>query len=275
MLVQRDKQNFKYIYGPVPSWRLGRSLGIDPISQKAKICCFDCIYCQVGRKKPVISKRREFVPAEKIIEEIKALPKVKIDYITFSGSGEPTLAANIGTLIDQIKKIRKEKIAVITNSALLGQKAVRQQISKADLIMAKLDAPNNDILSKVNCPYKNITASNIITGIKKLRKSFKGDLALQIMFVEENKQSAELLAEAAKSIKADIIFINTPLRPSDCKPLSRLEISKIKKIFQSYKLKIKTVYDSKRKKVLAIDTAQTRRRRRLNGMHKRRIYRRK
>ena len=107
------KQKFKYIYGPVSSWRLGRSLGVDPLSQKNKICTFDCIYCQVGRAKPSQVQRKIYVPTKDIIQEIKNLPKIKADYITFSGKGEPTLAKNLGILIKQIKKIRKAEVKKI------------------------------------------------------------------------------------------------------------------------------------------------------------------
>ncbi|MFH1063277.1 MAG: radical SAM protein [Candidatus Omnitrophota bacterium] len=269
-----EEHEFKYIYGPVSSWRLGRSLGVDLIAQKNKVCCFDCSYCQVGREKPVIAKRRVFVSTDKIIDEIKALPLVKMDCITLSGTGEPTLAANLGRLIRAIKKIRSEPVAVITNSVLLGKKEVREQLSAADIIMAKLDATTNDVLALVNNPYKNITASKIITGLKKLRKTYKGTLALQIMFVKENLHSAEEIALLAKKIKADRIYINTPLRPSECKPLTKSQVLQIKKIFVSHGLPAECVFDVKKKNVLAINTAQTRRVRRLYTSKKRRIFKR-
>ena len=175
-------------------------------------------------------------------------------------------------MIDRIRELRNEPIAVITNSALLGNKQVREQVGKADLVMAKLDAVTNEALLAVNNPDKDITPAKIITGIKKLRKSFNGILALQIMFVEDNLSQAKEIAVMAKAVRADIIYINTPLRPCDCKALSRGEIAEIRKIFLEEGLVVKTVYDSKRKKVLAIDTAQTRKKRRLQTMKKRRIF---
>ena len=103
------KSAFKYIYGPVPSWRLGSSLGIDPLSQKGKVCTFGCIYCQIGETKLLTDERKTFVRIPDLIDELGSLPPLKIDYITFSGTGEPTLAANLGQMIKAIKKIRKEK----------------------------------------------------------------------------------------------------------------------------------------------------------------------
>ena len=99
----KPDEKFKYIYGPVASWRLGRSLGVDAISQKEKQCSFDCVYCQIGRAKPIARRRKIFVPTEDILDELKRLPRVPLDYITFSGMGEPTLAKNIGELIIKIK----------------------------------------------------------------------------------------------------------------------------------------------------------------------------
>ena len=109
-----DAKSFKYVYGPVSSWRLGCSLGIDPVSKGRKICSFDCIYCQVGKTGLLIDERHRFINCEDIIKELDSLPPLEIDYITFSGAGEPTLASNLGEMIRGIKKIRQEKIAVIT-----------------------------------------------------------------------------------------------------------------------------------------------------------------
>ena len=133
-------KKYQYIYGPVSSWRLGRSLGVDAISHaRGKLCNYDCIYCQVGKTKIFNTKRKIFVPTLKILREIESFPRTKIDYITFSGLGEPTLAKNLGQLIKGIRKIRKNKIAIITNASLINQKNVRKDLLLADLVMLKLD----------------------------------------------------------------------------------------------------------------------------------------
>ena len=160
-------KNYKYIYGPVPSWRLGSSLGVDPISGKDKICTFNCIYCQISETCISTKKRKVFVPTAKIIKEIKSLPVVRIDYITFSGMGEPTLAKNLGRMIKAIKKIRKEKIAVLTNSSLIHRKDVQKDLLLADFVMAKLDAHSQDILVRINQPVKAIGLGKIIKDIGK------------------------------------------------------------------------------------------------------------
>ncbi|MBZ9577914.1 radical SAM protein [Patescibacteria group bacterium] len=249
------KNNFKYIYGPVPSWRLGSSLGIDLLSTKKKVCTFDCIYCQLGKTKGFATKRKLYVPTEKVIEEIKRLPDVRIDYITFSGRGEPTLAVNLGETIRAIKKIRKEPVAVLTNSTLLCRKDVRKELSLADLVAVKLDADSARSLKLINRPAKRITFSSILKAIKQFRKEFRGKLALQVMFVQKNKGIAKEIAKLAKSIQPDEIQICTPTRPSPVKPLSRRAILEIKRHFRG--MKVISFDEARRKKVRPISAKGT------------------
>jgi len=249
------KKNFKYIYGPVPSWRLGRSLGIDLLSGKKKVCTFDCIYCQLGKTKGFTTKRKLYVPAEKVIEEIKRLPDARIDYITFSGRGEPTLAANLGQTIRAVKKIRKEPVAVLTNSTLLYRKDVRKELSLADLVAVKLDADSARSLKLINRPAKGIGFSDILKGIKQFRKEFRGRLALQIVFTEKNRGIAGKIAGLAKSIQPDEIQICTPTRPSPVKALSRRAILQIKRHFRG--MKVISFYEARRKKVRPISAKGT------------------
>lgn len=173
----------------------GRSLGIDPISQKTKQCVFDCIYSQVDRALPSLIRRKNFVPAKGIVSEVRKLPKkTKIDYLTFSGNGEPTLAKNLGGIDRRSKKIRKEPVAVITNSSLLGERNVIIDLMRADLVMAKLDACSQELLKLVNNPLKSIVLSKIISNLKQFRRVYKKVLALQIMFVEKNMNHAGRIA---------------------------------------------------------------------------------
>jgi wyosine [tRNA(Phe)-imidazoG37] synthetase (radical SAM superfamily) len=251
----REKKQFKYIYGPVPSWRLGSSLGIDLLSGKEKLCSFDCIYCQLGKTKSYTTKRELYVPTEKVIREIKTLPRIKIDYITFSGRGEPTLAINLGEAIRAVKKIRKEPIAVLTNASLINRKDVRKELALADLVAVKLDAASQDSLKLVNQPVKRLKFSNILKGIKQFRKEYQGKLALQIMFMQENKEKAKDIAQLAKDIQPDEIQINTPSRPCPVEQLSRKVILDIKKYFLG--MNVISLYDAKRKKVRPVSTKDT------------------
>ncbi|MEW6040314.1 MAG: radical SAM protein [Elusimicrobiota bacterium] len=253
------KKGLKYIYGPVPSWRLGSSLGIDPISEKDKICTFDCIYCQLGRTYKFANERNTYVTSKEVIDEISSLSEMKIDYITFSGRGEPTLAENLGEMIESIKTLRKDKIAVITNSSLMDRKNAVEDLLLADFVIAKLDAYSQESLEKINRPMKQVTFNTILDGIKQFKSRYKGKFALQIMFIEENKDNAKELAQFAREIKPDEVQINTPLRPCRVKPLSKEDISNIKEYFKD--MNYISVYDNEKKKVEPISTEDTLKRR--------------
>lgn len=253
--------NFKYIYGPVPSWRLGRSLGVDVISQPTKKCSFDCIYCQINEPADYEVERRVYVDTAGIIKEIKELPDVKIDYITLSGKGEPTLAKNLGEVIDKIKEIRDEKIAVLTNSSLIDRADVREDLKKADFVAVKLDADCQQRLNMINRPADKIKFDSIIAGIKEFKKEFKGRLALQIMFVEANKIYVKDIVKLSKEIAPDEIELNTPTRPSGVKPLSEDEMRDIKLEFLSLEADVVSVYDKEKTEAEALDKQQTLKRR--------------
>lgn len=259
LIKETMKKNYKYIYGPVASWRLGSSLGIDPVSQAEKVCTFDCVYCQAGEKQASAKEREIFVPAKAIIEEIVSLPPVNIDYITFSGKGEPTLAKNLGEIIGEIRKIRKERIAVITNASLISRRDVQQDLRLTDFVMAKLDACSGDLLGKINRPSGIIGFNNILRGIDEFRIGYKGRFALQIMFVEGNKGFAEKIADIARTIKPDEVQLNTPLRPCLVKPLAKKDMDEIKKYFDG--MNIVSVYDADRKKTEALNKEDTLKRR--------------
>lgn len=234
-------------------------MGIDPVSTQGKICNFDCIYCQVGKTTIFTDTRKIFIPTKNIMDEIKGLPPLNIDYITFSGAGEPTLAKNLGRLIKEIKKIRKEKIAVLSNSSLIYRKDVQRDLLSADFVAAKLDAHLQNLFSKINRPQKALKLDKVVRGIKAFKKKFKGTLALQIMFVKENKQYAKEIAKLAKEINSDEIQINTPTRPCGVKPLSETELKNIVQYFKD--MNYVSVYGTKRKKVEAIDKKATMKRR--------------
>jgi len=258
------KPAFKFIYGPVPSWRLGASLGIDLLSQEEKICNFDCAYCQLGATKRHAIERKIYVPVEKVIEEIEALPDVSIDYITFSGRGECALAANLGKAIKAVKLIRKEQVAVLTNSALIGLEEVRKELVLADFVIAKLDVFSAEAMREINNPAEGVEFSSIVEGAKEFRKNYMGKLALQIMFLENNKQNINEYAYLINCISPDEVQINTPLRHSALQPLTKEDIFKIRDYFvRACKgIDIISVYDEKMPKVVhSISDKDTLRRR--------------
>lgn len=220
------------------------SLGIDPISTEKKVCNFDCTYCQLGNDGILSNERRIFVDTDSIIEEVNMFPSEGIDYYTFSGRGEPTLAKNLGEMIAAVKRDKRRKVAVITNSALMPDENVRRELSLADLVIAKLDACDDISFGKVSRPAKGVQFDLIVEGLKEFRKIFKGKMALQIMFVEGNRSISSEIAEIARQIDPDEVQINTPLRPSGDKPLGEESIEALRSRFSG--LNIVTVYDEKR-----------------------------
>lgn len=235
------------------------SLGIDPISTKSKTCNFDCVYCQLGKTTAFENVRQEFVPTEAVIEEIKRIPgDIKIDYLTFSGRGETTLASNLGEMISAVRAIRDEKIAVITNSTLFPQEDVQEDLLASDHVMAKLDACSQETFEQVNRAMEGIHFQDIVAGIQTFRSEFKGKLGLQIMFVEANKLYAPQIADIARKIQPDEIELNTPLRPSAVNPLSPKEMEEIEAYFEG--LRVISVYRAAKKPFQPLDKEETEKR---------------
>ena len=201
------------IYGPVQSWRLGRSLGVDLLFVDS-ICSFECVYCQLGKINRVTNEREIFVSTAKVLEDLQNSDWQTADVITFSGSGEPTLAANLGETIEKIKQITHKPVVVLTNSTLLHQTQVRREISKADKIFCKLDAWSDSILRRVDHPHASISLESIISGIFELRREFDGFLAIQTMILRPlNEPETEKLAEILHTIQPDEVQLNLPTRP--------------------------------------------------------------
>ncbi len=198
------------------------------------------------------------------MNEIKGLPRTPIDFITFSGAGEPTLAKNLGAMIRAVKKVRKEKIAVITNTSLIDREDVRKDLGEADLVLAKLDADRGPLFQKMNRPMAGIHHRRMLQGLKKFAANFHGRLALQIMFTAVNARSAARIARLAGEICPDEIQLNTPLRPCHVKPLSKKAMQAIEGIFQRIcggSSFVVNVYHVEKQKVLPISAPDTLRRR--------------
>ena len=236
MIESKNKYNFSHIYGPVPSRRLGFSLGIDIIPFKT--CSFNCIYCQLCPTSKKTIKRKEYFPSSEILSQIKKALNCgqRIDYITFSGSGEPTLSSAIGTLIREIKRITKVPVAVLTNSSLFTLKSVRKALRASDLVVPSLDAATQEIFVKINRPHPSLKIKKIIEGLKEFRREFKGTIWLEIMLVKGVNNSPPhiiKLKEAIAEIKPDKIQLNTVIRPPAEKfalALNSKELKRIKNI---------------------------------------------
>ncbi len=250
-----------YVYGPVPSWRLGRSLGIDLLSVREKTCPFDCMYCQLGRTVNKQIRREKCIDLPPLQAELETIKdKVRADYATFSGMGEPTLACNLEGAIELVKKILSLPVAVLTNAALLKDKDVLLSLLKADVVIAKLDASREEVFQTVNQPAAELSLNDIKEGLWQFRARYKEKLALQMMFVQANKDYAREMAQLAKEIAPDEVQINTPLRPCPVKPLSQEEIAAIQREFLALK-KVTTVYEATKPIVTPLNLAETIRRR--------------
>ncbi len=249
----------KVIYGPVASWRLGRSLGVDMVSQAEKTCSFDCVYCQLGPTRRLTRERRVFVPVAKLQEEMERLPSLEVDYVTFSGTAEPTLAANLGEAILAVRQRLSAPVAVLTNSSFMSDSEVRGALALADKVVAKLDAPSWELLHIVNRPAPGITFEGILDGLGRFREEYQGVFALQMMFYEGNRGYAGALADLARELDPDEIEVNTPLRPCAVEPLAREEMAEIMEHFSD--LPAISVYEAERPSVEPLDRKETLRRR--------------
>jgi wyosine [tRNA(Phe)-imidazoG37] synthetase (radical SAM superfamily) len=207
----------KYCYGPVPSRRLGRSLGIDVLPSKT--CNYQCIYCQLGRTTNFTNLRMDFFPKEQIMREMENAIRdheLKTDFITFVGSGEPTLYKSLKDLILFVKEITKKPICVITNGSLLFDAEVQEALLLADVVLPSLDAGNNKDFIKINRPHPTLNFDNIIKGFSDFQKIYEGKFWLEVMLVKginDDKKSLIQIKEKIDLINPDRIDINVPIRP--------------------------------------------------------------
>lgn len=209
-------KEMKYIYGPVPSRRLGRSLGISPIPKKT--CNYSCIYCQLGRTDRMTNQRHLFFPVEDILEEFREvlLQQPEFDVVTIVGEGEPTLYLGLGELIRQIRQLTDNPIAVITNGALLYDRAVQEDLNQADLVLPTLDAWDEASFRRINRPHGSLSYQQVLDGLIEYSHSCHGQLWLELMLmkgINDDDASLAKYKELLKSIRYDRLYLNTPVRP--------------------------------------------------------------
>lgn len=215
------------IFGPVNSRRLGASLGIDIVPRKA--CTFDCVYCEVGPTTVKTTERQTFVTLEQVKKALQDyLAKEStdhLDYITFAGSGEPTLNLAIGSMIHYIKSLDIAPVAVLTNGSLLSEPEVRDDLMEADLVVPSLDAATEKTFRKINHPVENLDLSRIIDGIDLFTKRFEGEVWLEIMFVKgvndtfEEAQALSVIAGRIAPFKVQLTTLSRPSRTAKVKPV--------------------------------------------------------
>lgn len=250
------KQAEHYVYGPVPSRRLGRSLGVDLVPLKT--CTYDCIYCQLGRTPVKTIDRQPRNPGKRVIEQLeRKLSSLSSppDYITLSGSGEPTLHSEIGWMIREIKTRTQVPLAVLTNGSLLHLKDVRKALLPADVVIPSFDAASAFLFSFINRPHDSLGFSQVLKGFKEFRQEYPGKIWLEVMLcggINDDEQAIERIREEAVSLSPDKIQLNTVIRPPAedfAYPLSKENLAKAKKLFGERAEIIATEWPSRPSKV--------------------------
>lgn len=209
-------KEYKYIFGPIPSRRMGLSLGVSPIPKKT--CNYSCIYCQLGRTDKMTNERREYFPLEGIVEEFKEYIKNNdnFDVVTVVGEGEPTLYSRLGELIDKLKALTEKPVAVIANGGLFDLEEVRADLMKADIVLPTFDACDEEEFIKVNRPIKKINFKDIYEGLAQFCREYKGQLWVEVMLVRgfnDSEESLRRLRTLLEGLRYDRLYINTPVRP--------------------------------------------------------------
>lgn len=231
---------YKHLFGPVPSRRLGMSLGIDLVPKK--VCSLNCVYCEVGKTTKLTTDRMEYVKFDQVIAELEQFMSTnpKIDFITFSGSGEPTLNSRIGEVMNFVKQNYPDiKTAILTNGTLLSDKELRTEILQADVILPSLDAASQEIFEKIDRPNSNLKIENYIQGLIELKKEYQGKIWLEVFILKnynDSKEELDLLKKAILKINPDSVQLNTLDRPGTVADLIPLSKNELQKIVDSWKL---------------------------------------
>lgn len=204
-----------HIFGPVPSRRLGRSLGVDLVPFKT--CSYDCIYCQLGQTTRKTTLRQEWVPLEDVLDELKQKLATRPDYITLSGSGEPTLYSRLEELIDRIRTMTDIPIAILTNGSLLWQEEVRRQLTNADLVIPSLDAGHSGMFQTVNRPHRSISFNQMLDGLIAFRQEHHGQYWLEVFLLAgltDSDEAVRSINDCVRRIGPDRVQLNTATRPT-------------------------------------------------------------
>ncbi len=235
--VLRPDPKCKWVFGPVKSRRLGQSLGIDVLPPKT--CTYDCIYCQAGLTTIKTTQIEPYSSKNDVADEVLRVLSdgADLDYVTFSGSGEPTLYSQIGTLIRLLKAQTDKPVAVITNGSLLWRGDVQEDLMEADLVMPSLDAGDQEMFARVNRPPKDIPFEKMVDGITEFRKRFDGELRLEVLLlagITDTEDEVEKIAGHVTRIGPDRVQVNTAVRqPAEksARAVPRARLEKLAALF--------------------------------------------
>ncbi len=224
---------YKYLFGPVPSRRLGMSLGVDLVPHK--VCSLNCVYCECGRTTKLTTERKEYIPYDGVVQELTDYlsNNPHPDYITFSGSGEPTLNSRIGDVLHFIKTHSKTPVAVLTNGTLFYDKDVRKELLEADVVLPSLDAAEDLAFRKINRPWRELNIPRYIQGLVDFRNEYKGQIWLEVLIIpglNDTKENLQALKAAFLKINPEEIQLNTLDRPgtvANIRTATRKELQEI------------------------------------------------
>ncbi len=222
----------RFVYGPVPSRRLGRSLGVNVIPFKT--CNYSCVYCQLGKTTDLINERRSFFPKEEILREVaEVVGRVEADHVTFAGEGEPTLCRDLGWLIKEIKKVTDTPVAVLTNGSLLYREDVREDLAEADVVIPSLDAADEKTFRRINRPHKDLKIDEIVEGLREFSREYSGKFYIEVMLVKgynDSESALKAIRSALERIKPDGVYLLTPIRP----PTLEVEPADVEEIVRAH-----------------------------------------
>ncbi len=240
----------RVLYGPVDSWRLGRSLGVDPLAQRTKQCPLSCIYCQYGPTANGSLRRQVWVLPERLRQELIELGPVEADCVTFAGLGEPTLALNLPDLVAEVRAALDLPVVILTGSALMPLSEVRRDLLVFDTVAIKLDAPDEALFRQINRPVSSycFPFDAVLDGIRQFRSVYTGRFVLQMMWVQANRHAAGQMAALARSHDPDQVQLDTPLQPALGGPVSAAQMAEIERAFAG--LPVRSIYQDGQARVI-------------------------
>jgi len=212
-----DRVNWKHVYGPVPSRRLGRSLGVNPIPSKT--CNYNCAYCQLGHTTLRTDERQRFYPPSAILREVSQAVEAdtgQLDFVTYVGEGEPTLCRDLGYLVTETKRLVQAPVATITNGSLLHRRDVRDDLSACDVVVPSLDSVEEKAFRRINRPGRDLRVDQVVEGLITFSDSFTGELWVEIMLVQgvnDGEEHLLQLRQVLDRVSPDRIYLNVPIRP--------------------------------------------------------------
>ena len=220
----------KAVFGPISSWRFGQVLCVDLATSDRKYCSFDCVYCPQRRPTRGLTRRRWFVASSGVEAQLASVTPDDMGWVTFAGHGEPTLAGNLREIVDLTKAQFGLPVAVLTNSSLMPRDEVKEDLAKADTVVAKLDAPSEDLFQAINRPFVPHRLADIVAALREFREGFAGTLALQMTLLDINKPLFGKMAALAREIGPDEVQLNVASPRGEAKD-GRNELTGICQLF--------------------------------------------